>query len=65
MKLPRKLKKKIKAAVLEGKDPLWRSREVRIDAYEAFPLHRTLGYRKLGVPVVNMKIVSSYRLLPR
>lgn len=39
-KLPRKLKKKLKALILKGKDPAWRSSEVKITQFARRPEYK-------------------------
>ncbi len=62
MKLPRKLKKKLKHVILQNKDPRWKPSEVRVKSFEQLPADRTAGYRRMGVPYLNGRLVTSYRL---
>lgn len=71
MKLPRKTKKALKKAVLFGKDPAWKTSEVKIiDAkkytgYKAKRHRRTNQYGQPFTPFFKSTFVTGYQLIPR
>lgn len=64
MKIPRKLKKKLKTLILRnGLNSVWRRKDVRIDHIEpSFSPDRLSVWRRKGVPCFGTKLVTSYRI---
>ena len=59
MKIPRKLKKELKKAILSKIDASWRSKDVRIDKIK----NTSYPSLKQGFGMFKGTIVTSYRLI--
>ena len=62
MKLPRKLKKQLKSLILKGKDPRWKTSEVRIDRFEPQSPARIESHKRTGSVCLNGRCVMGFRL---
>lgn len=50
-KLPRKIKKGLKLVILKGKDPAWKTKEVRILKSESYSRYRFMSPTFKGITV--------------